>query len=113
MSRTCLQDIKVPEAALTPRKNRTVSFRVTDDIYEVLEVAATGNNINFSTLLSYMVREYLEIHSVMHRKAQYFNSLSEEEQKELLRQEKDLPPEFRHFAVARKCYPNAGGTGGG
>lgn len=108
MSRTSPRTFKVPELTAPPRKNRTISFRVTDDIYEVIEVASEQNNMNFSTLLSFMIRDYLEIQGVTHKKAKYFNTINDEERERIMRQESDLPPEFRDFDLARKSYPNAG-----
>jgi uncharacterized protein (DUF1778 family) len=98
---------KIPSAP-PPRKNTSITFRVTDELREVLERAATLNSVTLSTFVAAAIEHYCGAPILEYKKAQYLNTCDNEMRNEILRLEKKLPPEFRDFANARHTYPEAG-----
>jgi uncharacterized protein (DUF1778 family) len=90
-----------------PRKVKTITFRLKDELYEVLSEAAEQNNMTLSSLVAFALDDYLRIQGTTHKKARFLNTLNGEERNEILESEKKYPPEFRDFTLAEKDYPQA------
>ena len=99
----------IPEAALPPpRKNRTITFRVTNKLHDTLEKWAEQHDVSMSGLVSVIIEEYWKEQNRIYEKARYFNSCDNETRIEILRHEKNYPQSFRQFTTANQLYPDAG-----
>ena len=103
---TSYKDLKISIPTM-PVKSKTITFRVTDDLYDTINAVVDNNEITRSPLISFIIEEYLKIHNVTLGKARYFRALEKEKQEQILIKEGDLPPNFRHFTLALKGYPSA------
>lgn len=98
---------KIPEVSKPPRKDKNVSFRITEDIYETLEKLSEYNNVTISRLMTTITKEYIKQLEMVYKKAQFFNTCPEETQENILQHETIYPLEYRQFSQARKRYPEA------
>ena len=91
-----------------PRKDRTITFRVTNKMHGDLEKWAEYHDVSMSGLVAVIVEEYWKAQKGIYEKAQYFNACSEETRAEILRHEKNYPKPYRQFSIAKQLYPSAG-----
>lgn len=107
MSSTSILGLKIPELMPPARKSKTITFRVTNEFYEILENMAGKNKVTLSKLISHAIEDYWFIQKETYTKAQYLNTCDDETRSEILLRELNYPFPCRQFTNALHAYPNA------